>query len=56
MTNEEVIKIKISFEFLFLRALLFSLKVFNEEFLKLKSFSSQEIRELLFTSFSLDLQ
>ena len=39
-TIERVIKIEISFEFLFLRALLFSLKIFNEEFLKLKSFSS----------------
>ena len=39
-TIEEVIKIKVFFEFLFLRALLSSLKVFNEGFLKLKSFSS----------------
>ena len=39
-TVERVIKIKISFEFLFLRTLLFSSKVFDKRFLKLKSFSS----------------
>ena len=39
-TIERVIKIEISFEFIILRTLLFFLKIFNEEFLKLKSFSS----------------
>ena len=37
---EKVTKIKVSFEFLFLRASLFSSEILNEGFLKLKSFSS----------------
>ena len=37
---KRVIKIEISFKFLFLRVLLSSLKIFDERSLKLKSFSS----------------
>ena len=39
-TVNEVIKIKVFFEFLFLRVLLSSSEILNKEFLKLKSFSS----------------
>ena len=39
-TVERVIKIEVFFEFLFLRALLFSSEISDEEFLKLKFFSS----------------
>ena len=41
-TIKRIIKIEIFFNF-FLRVLLSSLKIFNEKFLKLKSFSSQKI-------------